>query len=93
MERLLGALRVAVEKPLGRVVAVGLGQTVGVFLGGDFLPVLEVEGDFDESSVCDIKLLVNFSYCFVVIGRSTITPNIVNATQYTIRSILGIGVK
>ena len=35
------------KNPLGRIIRVGLGQTVGVFLGGDFLPVFEVEGDFN----------------------------------------------
>ena len=61
VERLGGACRMAVEEPLRRVVAVRLGQAVGVFLGGDFLPVGEVEGDFDEGSVRDIHLLVEFS--------------------------------
>jgi len=46
VERLGGARRMAVEKPLRRVVVVWLGQAVGVFLSGDFLPVGKVEGDF-----------------------------------------------
>jgi hypothetical protein len=44
VERLLGAFRVAVEKPLRRVAGIGFGQAVRVFLGGDALPVAEVEG-------------------------------------------------
>ena len=62
VERLGGAGRMAVEQPLGRVVAVRLGQAVGIFLGGDFLPVVEVEGDFDQRGVGDTDLLVLFSF-------------------------------
>jgi hypothetical protein len=36
----------AVEDPLGGVVGVGLGEAVGILLGSDLLPVVEVEGDF-----------------------------------------------
>ena len=43
MKRLLRVIGVSVEKPLGWVVAMGLGKAVWVFLSGDFLPVLEVE--------------------------------------------------
>ena len=42
------------EEPLRRVVAVRLGQTVRVLLGGDGLPVGEVEGNFDEGGVSDL---------------------------------------
>ena len=57
LERVGRALRVALEEPLGGVVAVGFGEAVGVFLGGDLLPAFEVEGDLDERSVRDIQLL------------------------------------
>jgi len=40
-------LRVLVEEPLGGVVGVGFGEAVGVLLGGDSLPALQIEGDFD----------------------------------------------
>ena len=60
VERLGGALRMAVEEPLRRVVAVRLGQAVWVFLGGDFLPVGEVEGDFDKVCIRNLQLLIEF---------------------------------
>ena len=59
LERVGRALRVALEEPLGRVVAVGLGETVRVFLGGDLLPAFEVERNLDEGGVCDVQLLIN----------------------------------
>ena len=64
LERVGRALRVALEEPLGRVVAVGLGEAVRVLLGGDLLPVLEVEGDLREKTVLNTGLIVqltNFS--------------------------------
>ena len=48
----LGLGGVAVEEPLGGVVGLGFGKTVGVFLSGDLLPVFEVERDFHESCIC-----------------------------------------
>ena len=66
VERLGGACRMAVEEPLRRVVAVRLGQAVGVFFGGDFLPVGEVEGDFDQSRVGDTSSFWSIARtCFV----------------------------
>ena len=47
-----------IEEPLGRVARIRLGQPLGVFLRGDFLPVLQVEGDFQQSLVCDRKTLI-----------------------------------
>ena len=50
------------KNPLGRIVRVGLGQTVGVFLVGNFLPVLEVERNSQkciiiEEPIKDITLV------------------------------------
>ena len=58
LERVGRALRVALEEPLGGVVAVGFGEAVRVFLGGDLLPAFEVEGDLDQRGVRDVQLLV-----------------------------------
>jgi len=55
----------AVEEPLCRVVTVRLGQAIGVFLGGDFLPVGEVEIDFDQWT-SHFERLVDFPYFIVV---------------------------
>jgi hypothetical protein len=46
LKRTLAGLRVAVEDPLGRVVAVGVGEAVGILLFCNLLPVIKVEGDF-----------------------------------------------
>ncbi len=45
-----------IEKPLGRVAGIGLGQAIGVFLGGNFLPVGEIKGDFCERHIGDVNL-------------------------------------
>ena len=42
---------VAVEDPLGGIVAVGHGKSVGIFLLGDFGPTFQVEGDFDQGFI------------------------------------------
>ena len=42
----------ALEEPLGGVVAVRFGETVRVFLGGDLLLAFEVERDLNERGVC-----------------------------------------
>ena len=47
LQRVGGGLGVAVEQPLRGVVGVGLGQAVGVALGGDLLPVGEVETNLE----------------------------------------------
>ena len=54
-------VRPAVEEPLRRVVALRLGQAVGVLLRRDLLPMGKVEGDFDERGIGDVHLLVQFS--------------------------------
>ena len=51
--------RIAVADPLGGVVGIGLREAVGVLVGGDLLPVIEVEGDFDKSACRDVQLLVD----------------------------------
>ena len=67
LERVGRALRVALEEPLGRVVAVGFGEAVGVLLGGDVLPAFEVEGNLDERGVSDIHFGIDATH-----GRSDI---------------------
>ena len=64
----------AVEEPLRRVVAVRLGQAVGIFLGGDFLPVGEVEWNFDQRRIGDINLLVNSPTASLKLRRLSNTP-------------------
>jgi len=64
-----------VEDPLGGIIGIGLGQSVWVFFFGDFGPVVEVEGDFDKSGVCNIQFLVNSSHRFVVFGRGAVAPD------------------
>ena len=54
----------AVEEPLRRVVAVWLGQAVRVFLGGDLLPVGEVEGDFNNYRCRNSQILINLPHFF-----------------------------
>ncbi|ERS84085.1 hypothetical protein Q672_19450 [Marinobacter sp. EVN1] len=49
------------EDPLGGVVSVGFGQTVGVFVFADFLPITYIEGDFYQCGISYIFLLVDFS--------------------------------
>ena len=75
MQRVGGGLGVAVEQPLRGVVGVGLGQAVGVALGGDLLPVGEVEGDFDQRGVGDVQLLVDAANGFVVFGGGAEAPD------------------
>lgn len=52
LQRVVRAARLAVEKPLRRVVRMRLRQAVRVSFGGDSLPVGEVEGDFSKRCVC-----------------------------------------
>ena len=66
---------VAVEDPLCGVVGIGFGETVGVAFGGDLGPVVEVEGDFDESGVGDIQLLVEFANRHGIFGRGAEGPD------------------
>jgi hypothetical protein len=48
---------------------------VGVLLGGDLLPVVEVEGDFDEGGVGDVEFLVDFPDGGVVVRRGAEAPD------------------
>ena len=59
LERIRRALGMALEEPLGRVVAVGFGETVRVFLGGDLLPALEVEWDLYQGLVSNLRRLID----------------------------------
>ena len=62
LQRVGGGLGVAVEEPLGGVVGIGLGQSVGVAFGGDLLPAFTVKGNLDQGRVGDLeRLLVNLS--------------------------------
>ena len=54
LQRVDRAGGVALEEPLRRVVRVGIGQAVGVLFVGDFLPVVEVEGDFRKRCISDL---------------------------------------
>jgi hypothetical protein len=51
----------AVENPLGWVVGIGEREAGGVFFFGCLCPVVEVEGDFDQSGACYINFLVYLS--------------------------------
>ncbi len=75
LERVGRAVRVALEEPLGRVVAVGFGEAVRVFLGGDLLPAFEVERDFDERGVGDVQLLVDSANGGVELGGLAKAPD------------------
>ena len=63
------------ENPLGRVVAKGFGQAVGIALGRDFLPALQVEGDFDQRSIRDFECLVDLAHFFIVFRRGAKAPD------------------
>ena len=52
----------------------GLGEAVGVLFFSDFAPVVEIEGNFNQSCISDIKFLVNASHSFVVFGRRAKAP-------------------
>ena len=58
----------AVEDPLGGIIGVGLGETVGVVFLGNFGPVVEVEGDLDQGGVGDFQTLINLPHRLVVLG-------------------------
>ena len=51
LERVGRALGVALEEPLGRVVAMGLGQTVRILSLRDASPVIQIEWHFQEGTI------------------------------------------
>ena len=65
----------AVEQPLGGVVGVRFGQAVGVSLGGDLLPVVQIERNLDESCIRDVELLIDFANGAGVLGRRAEGPD------------------
>ena len=69
LQRVIRSARMSVEKPLRRVVRMRLRQAVRVFLGGDSLPVDEVERNFRQRLICDLDRLVNSSDVSVEIRR------------------------
>ena len=67
--------RMAVEKPLGRVVRIRFWQAVGIALGSDLLPIGKVEGNLDKRSVRDLQRLVYLPYRLIIFWRGAETPD------------------
>ena len=59
LQRIVRPHRMAVEQPLRRIARMRLRQAVRILLGGDFLPVSEVERDFDDCPFRDVELAVD----------------------------------
>ena len=49
------------EDPLSGIVGIGFREAVGVLIGSDLLPVIEVEGNFDEGGISDFQRLIQHS--------------------------------
>ena len=75
VKRLIGTLRMAIEKPLGWIAGKGLWQAVRIFLRRDLLPVRKIEGNFDETFTSDFCALVTSSDGYLEERRGAKTPN------------------
>ena len=71
----LGVGGVAVEEPLRGIVRLRLRQAVRVFFLCHLLPTLQVEGDFDESSISDLQRFIERANGLVEFGRGAEGPD------------------